>query len=71
MIGFGLFLALQTQSPAGLACGLPGLIFLVVGALGGGIGYYQARQYERAYRDYQDRRAAVLGDLRRDRDEDY
>ncbi len=71
MLGVGLGAALLRQAPEGLVCCVPGLIFLGVGTIAGAVSYNQARQYQRAYRIYQDRRSAVLGDLRRDRDEDY
>ena len=71
MIAVGLVAAVGAQSAGGLACAVPGVIFVAVGALAGVVGYNQARQYQRAYQHYLDRRAAVTGEIRRDRDEDY
>jgi uncharacterized membrane protein YidH (DUF202 family) len=71
ILGLGLISSLTTHAPESLFACVPGLIFLGIGVLTGVLGYFKAQQYERAYRDYQDRRTSVMGESVRRRDEDY
>ncbi len=71
-VGFGLlwlFITFDAGGAFGLFFPLFGVLFIAVGI---GMSIYQfrkARRYQRAYRNYLDRRSAIMGDLRRDRDE--